>query len=292
MGRGLRRIEADRGARALPSRADGGDDQPHGGRRRARLRRRRVADGARHGAPARHRVARRPACSSPRARPSRGARSRHGDRGGGRKELYFVGGQAAPRRVEQRERAAGRVPRPARASSRATSSTSRSPSCPATAAAWATRSSRSASSASLDIFRAIRDQGRDRLVDLFPWRDGQLTFYADQTAPHVEFPLDLELPALILAGVEAAEPGERRSRRAWRDRLDDVVAPAHRRPRPASSPRRGPPLAAARARLRARSRAACARCSPPSPRDPATTAAATPFAPSTSSSTAKLLSRQ
>jgi serine/threonine-protein kinase len=78
---------------------------------------------------------------------------------------------------------------------------------------------------SLDMFRAIRDQGRDRLVDLFQWRTGKLTFYSGQTAPHVEFPLDLELPTLILAGVEAAEPGET-PLEAWRDRLDQVIGPA------------------------------------------------------------------
>jgi serine/threonine protein kinase len=78
---------------------------------------------------------------------------------------------------------------------------------------------------SLDIFRAIRDQGRDRLIDLFQWRTGSLTFYKDQTAPHIEFPLELELPPLILAGLEAAEPGDAPFA-AWRDRLDDVVGPA------------------------------------------------------------------
>lgn len=86
---------------------------------------------------------------------------------------------------------------------------------------------------SLDIFRAIRDQGRDRLVDLFQWRTGKLTFYADQKPPHVEFPLDLELPALVLAGIEAAEPGDA-PMQAWRSRLDQVVGPAstlHPRPR-------------------------------------------------------------
>jgi serine/threonine-protein kinase len=77
---------------------------------------------------------------------------------------------------------------------------------------------------SLDIFRAIRDQGRDRLVDLFQWRVGSLTFYAGQTAPHVEFPLDLELPALVIAGLEAAHPGEAPLMQ-WRDRLDVAVAP-------------------------------------------------------------------
>jgi serine/threonine-protein kinase len=78
---------------------------------------------------------------------------------------------------------------------------------------------------SLDVFRAIRDQGRDRFIDLFQWTTGTLTFYRDQTAPHVEFPLELELPALILAGVEAAQPGDALAA-AWRDHLDDTIAPA------------------------------------------------------------------
>jgi len=78
---------------------------------------------------------------------------------------------------------------------------------------------------SLDIFRAIRDQGRARLVDLFQWHTGKLTFYIAQAPPHVEFPLDLDLPALILAGVEAASPGEA-PLRAWRNRLDAIVTRA------------------------------------------------------------------
>jgi serine/threonine-protein kinase len=78
---------------------------------------------------------------------------------------------------------------------------------------------------SLDIFRAIRDQGRDRLVDLFTWRTGTLTYFGGQTAPHVEFPLELELPPLVLAGVEAAQPGDAPVEK-WRARLDDVVGPA------------------------------------------------------------------
>jgi eukaryotic-like serine/threonine-protein kinase len=56
----------------------------------------------------------------------------------------------------------------------------------------------------VDIFRAIREQGRDRVADLFLWRAGQLAFYRGQTASRVEFPLDLDLPALMLAGLEAA----------------------------------------------------------------------------------------
>ncbi len=86
--------------------------------------------------------------------------------------------------------------------------------------------------ASLDIFRAIRDQGRDRLVDLFQWRTGRLTFYADQKPPHVEFPLDLEVGPLVMAGVEAAVPGDS-PLQAWRTRLDVLVGPASMaRPRP------------------------------------------------------------
>jgi serine/threonine-protein kinase len=78
---------------------------------------------------------------------------------------------------------------------------------------------------SLDIFRAIRDQGRDRLIDLFQWRSGKLTFYADQKAPHVEFPLDLEVLPLVLAGVEAAER-EHPTFEAWRSRLDVMIGPS------------------------------------------------------------------
>ena len=78
---------------------------------------------------------------------------------------------------------------------------------------------------SLDIFGAIRDQGRDRLVDLFTWHTGRLTYYADQTAPHVEFPLDLDPLPLLFAGVEAAMPGEAPLEEG-RPQLDRVVAPA------------------------------------------------------------------
>ena len=60
----------------------------------------------------------------------------------------------------------------------------------------------------VDIFRAIREQGRDRVADLFLWKSGGVTFYRGQTAPHVEFPLDLDLPTLMLAGLEAAKPGD------------------------------------------------------------------------------------
>jgi serine/threonine-protein kinase len=61
---------------------------------------------------------------------------------------------------------------------------------------------------SVDIFRAIREQGRDRVADLFLWRGGTFSFYRGHRAPHVEFPLDLDVPTLMLAGLETAKPGD------------------------------------------------------------------------------------
>ncbi len=78
---------------------------------------------------------------------------------------------------------------------------------------------------SVDIFRAIRDQGRDRVADLFLWRGGTLTFYRGGSAKHVEFPLELDLPTLMLAGLESAMPSESPLDR-YRNRLDEVLAPS------------------------------------------------------------------
>jgi hypothetical protein len=77
----------------------------------------------------------------------------------------------------------------------------------------------------VDIFRAIREQGRDRVADLFLWRSGAVTFYRGQTSPPVEFPLDLELPALMLAGLEAAKPGESPMESARNDLDRTLVTP-------------------------------------------------------------------
>ena len=75
----------------------------------------------------------------------------------------------------------------------------------------------------VDVFRAIRDQGRDRVADLFSWRGGTVTFYRGEAAPHVEFPLDLDLPPLMLAGLEASQPGELPVEQ-YRARFDKVLA--------------------------------------------------------------------
>jgi serine/threonine-protein kinase len=61
---------------------------------------------------------------------------------------------------------------------------------------------------SVDIFRAIREQGRDRVTELFTWRVGSASFRPDANDPAVEFPLDLDIPTLMLAGMEASHPGD------------------------------------------------------------------------------------
>jgi serine/threonine protein kinase len=76
----------------------------------------------------------------------------------------------------------------------------------------------------VDVFRAIREQGRDRAIELFTWHDGSIDFYADAHAPAVDFPLDLDLATLMLAGLEACHPGD--SPMAFIEpRLDSVLVP-------------------------------------------------------------------
>jgi serine/threonine-protein kinase len=74
----------------------------------------------------------------------------------------------------------------------------------------------------VQIFRAIRDQGRDRIADIFRWNSGQVSFYRG-VAPHrVEFPLDLDLAPLMLAGIERAVSGEQ-AVEAHKNLLDDLL---------------------------------------------------------------------
>jgi serine/threonine protein kinase len=50
------------------------------------------------------------------------------------------------------------------------------------------------------IFRAIRNQGRDRVASLCPWRDGRAHLYRGSEPGHIEFPLDLDLTVPMMAG--------------------------------------------------------------------------------------------
>jgi eukaryotic-like serine/threonine-protein kinase len=62
----------------------------------------------------------------------------------------------------------------------------------------------------VDLFRAIRDQGRDRVAALCAWKDGLATFYRGTHPARVDFPLDLDLANAMMAGVILRHEGEPR----------------------------------------------------------------------------------
>ncbi|HKY40167.1 MAG TPA: protein kinase [Polyangiaceae bacterium] len=63
----------------------------------------------------------------------------------------------------------------------------------------------------VDVFRAIRDQGRDRVAALSMWDEGLVTFYRGTAPTRVEFPLDLDLASPMMAGTILRSKGEPRS---------------------------------------------------------------------------------
>ncbi|HMJ13188.1 MAG TPA: protein kinase [Polyangiaceae bacterium] len=63
----------------------------------------------------------------------------------------------------------------------------------------------------IDVFRAIRDQGRDRVAALCAWPRGNVTFYRNTSATHVAFPLDLDLASPMMAGSIVRARGKARS---------------------------------------------------------------------------------
>ncbi len=50
------------------------------------------------------------------------------------------------------------------------------------------------------VFRAIRNQGRDRVAALCLFPEGRIQFYRGSEAAHVQFPLDLDLTVPMMAG--------------------------------------------------------------------------------------------
>jgi eukaryotic-like serine/threonine-protein kinase len=60
----------------------------------------------------------------------------------------------------------------------------------------------------VDVFRAIRDQGRDRVASLCGWNEGLVTFYRGTAPQRVEFPLDLDLASPMMAGAIVRSKGE------------------------------------------------------------------------------------
>jgi eukaryotic-like serine/threonine-protein kinase len=63
----------------------------------------------------------------------------------------------------------------------------------------------------VDVFRAIRDQGRDRVAAICGWRRGSAMFYRGAEPPHVEFPLDLDLSSPMMAGAIVQSQGNPRA---------------------------------------------------------------------------------
>ena len=63
----------------------------------------------------------------------------------------------------------------------------------------------------VDVFRAIRDQGRDRVAALCAWSRGTATFYRGTAPNRVEFPLDLDLASPMMAGAFVAAQGDPRT---------------------------------------------------------------------------------
>ena len=62
----------------------------------------------------------------------------------------------------------------------------------------------------VDVFRAIRDQGRDRVAAVSTWEEGLVTFYRGTAPTRVEFPLDLDLASPMMAGTILRTKGEPR----------------------------------------------------------------------------------
>jgi serine/threonine-protein kinase len=59
----------------------------------------------------------------------------------------------------------------------------------------------------MDVFRAIRDQGRDRVGQLCAWKEGQAAFYRGAVAGPVQFSLDLDLTSPMMSGAVFASEG-------------------------------------------------------------------------------------
>ncbi len=88
----------------------------------------------------------------------------------------------------------------------------------------------------VDVFRAIRDQGRDRVAALCNWSTGVATFYRGTAPLRVGFPLDLDLASPMMAGVFMVSSGQPR---ALLPAGDSLVLPGPRAPAMASRRERG-----------------------------------------------------
>jgi serine/threonine-protein kinase len=60
----------------------------------------------------------------------------------------------------------------------------------------------------MDLFRVIRDQGRDRVGALCAWKSGKAAFYRGSQPGAVQFPLDLDLSSAMMSGAILAAEGK------------------------------------------------------------------------------------
>lgn len=74
----------------------------------------------------------------------------------------------------------------------------------------------------IEVFQALRAQGRERVAGLFKWRAGKLAFYRGIEPAKVDFRLDLDIPGLLLAGLAEARAPDQVTE-DWQARMDDKL---------------------------------------------------------------------
>ena len=60
----------------------------------------------------------------------------------------------------------------------------------------------------VEVFQAIRAQGRERVAALFRWSRGRLCFYRGVEPARLDFRLDLDVPGLVLGGLSETRTDE------------------------------------------------------------------------------------
>jgi hypothetical protein len=77
----------------------------------------------------------------------------------------------------------------------------------------------------VEVFQAIRAQGRERVAALFRWARGRLSFYRGVEPARLDFRLDLDVPGLVLGGLSETRSDEAVSGR-YETLLDDELRAA------------------------------------------------------------------
>ncbi len=78
----------------------------------------------------------------------------------------------------------------------------------------------------VDVFQAIRAQGRERVTALFGWSEGKFSFYRGVEPARVDFRLDLDVPGLLLFGLSSqAQSGRARRDTGTGDTVWRAVSP-------------------------------------------------------------------